>query len=171
MILVLLLSVLVLTCNGSSNGECSEIDSPACATSPTVDHKLGPEYDSEHCTADGCDIPGSVRPGSGNLQPPSPESKTSDELSEKKDGGVLGWNVFSTIGNVISSVKDTVQRTVIKKASEIYENVRSAVRDEMFDLLETLWENMVTPMSNPGESFKHCMAIFLNDVVILHPPR
>ena len=107
------------------------------------DESRAPETpDDQYCSEDGC-------PGEHNALETASESSTQS------------WNIFSTITDTLTSLKDTVVYNLYKKSEEIYnktaefaekvysrisefaEQVRVVFQEEFNNFLEVLWERAV----------------------------
>ena len=124
----------------------------------------GPE--NQYCTDDSCDM--------HEFEPAPSVTVTAGgdgvQLEEKPDTSTQHWNVFSTITDYVTTVKDTVKFTVYKKAGEfadtVYETVddfaervRYVFREEFNYFLEVLWESAVG--TNPANGESICFAPFV----------
>ena len=131
------------------------------AASSRRDFTLGPDNtESQYCTDDGCDIPGSTisKPRTSN------EAESEEgELDTVPDSSAQQWDVLSTIQDTLTSVKDTVLYNVYTKplefaesvydqATEFAEKVRSVFREEFYYFLEVLWETGVGTDPKSGKA-------------------
>ena len=129
---------------------------------------LGPDSaESQYCTDDGCDIPGSTisKPRTSNVA----ESEKG-KLDTVSDSSAQQWDVLSTIRDTLTSVKDTVlynvytrplefAESVYDEVTEFAEKVRSVFREEFYYFLEVLWETGVG--TDPKSGKVHVYIIFL----------
>ena len=162
MLYALVLLTTVAVCRSGSTTEqwkskLNDLSEPAQqvvreTASSMKDYVLGPDNkETQYCTDHSCDIPGStiLKPEAA----PPLENSDEDGLVVVPDDGSSPqhWNVFSTIQDTLTSVKDSIQYTVYKKttqfANSVYntvhefsEKVRSVFREEFNNFLELLWE-------------------------------
>ena len=114
--------------------------------------------ENQYCTDSGCDIPGS-KSGTSNVV-----ESDKGELDTVPDSSTQQWDVLSTIGGILTSVKDTVlynlytkpmefAKSVYDQATEYAEKVRSVFREEFHKFLEVLWEAGVGIDPKSGKAF------------------
>lgn len=113
----------------------------------------GPKESTQYCSAGGCET-----------------IDVEHDLETVSDSGLTG-SLFSFAGNARATVKRLVQSTdvykkvrqfaeqttqyvkiTIEKTAQYFEDLRSAIREEFYKLMEALWErSMGALFSEPGE--------------------
>ena len=141
---------------------------------------FGPEEkNSDYCSAEGCEG-GQGFSAAKNSMRSSSNSATKDERDGGHDLEIVGdsWqivNILHSIGSYMegawTTVKHNVQNTnaykkvtefadqttqfvkiTIEKTTEYFEDIRSAIREEFYKLMEVMWErSMGALFSEPGE--------------------
>ena len=133
----------------------SAVDDPARHRSSSKQDDKATRYCTDY-GPDGCDM--NIPSSTPN---PSTEAESDNvELDTVPDSSAQQWDVLSTIGDILTSVKDTVLYNVYTKpleyvydqATEFAETVRSVFREELYNFLEYLWERGVGTDSQPCKS-------------------
>ena len=118
-----------------------------------VGDKLGPTG-NDYCTstAEGCEeTQGFSRAKSDAESSEDSEKEEDKDVMVEEEGEVQNWNVFSTIRDTITYVKDTLVYTAYKKATDFSENVRSVLREEFYQLMNVFFEYSVGALfTEPG---------------------
>ena len=164
-----LVLVTVLAASGLAEDESTHRRSSSIkqAASSRRDFALGPDdTEGQYCTDHGCDIPGSTI---SNPRTSDAAESEGFELDTVSDSSAQQWDVFSTIQDTLTSVKDTLLfnaytkplefgKRVYNKATEYAEKVRTIFREEFSNFLEVIWE---TGVGTDPKSGKACTLLSL----------